>query len=257
MKISQRLKYINNMIHDQYEHIWDCCCDHGLLGAALLKRNAAKAIHFVDVVPELMHEIEQKLTRFYPVTGSTVQISSNQNVNQHNSVWQIHCADVGKIQLAPISESQLIIIAGVGGDLTISLVAEIIARHPNHTLEFIICPVHHTYKVRQAMQDLGMGLLSEHLLQENKRFYEIIHLIKSPQLPENTDVPNEPVSLVGSAMWDFSRDIDKAYLQSLLNHYQRIEQGLVNSNISQSLSNKGEITILKRIIKDYQALLNN
>jgi len=54
------------MVKSQYDH---CCCDHGLLGAALLAQQAAPHIHFVDVVPELMQQLENKLTRFFPKSG--------------------------------------------------------------------------------------------------------------------------------------------------------------------------------------------
>jgi len=50
------------MVTSQYEHIWDCCCDHGLLGYALLSRlnamNIPCNIHFIDIVPPLMAELE-------------------------------------------------------------------------------------------------------------------------------------------------------------------------------------------------------
>ena len=36
------------MIPDGYDHIWDCCCGHGLLGMTLLARHAAEHIHFVE-----------------------------------------------------------------------------------------------------------------------------------------------------------------------------------------------------------------
>ncbi|HTG55937.1 MAG TPA: SAM-dependent methyltransferase, partial [Niabella sp.] len=60
-----------------YTHIWDCCCDHGLLGAALLSRQAAAHIHFVDIVPELMHELKNKLQRFFPADALTANKSTN------------------------------------------------------------------------------------------------------------------------------------------------------------------------------------
>ena len=114
MKISQRLQQINQMIVNDYQHIWDCCCDHGLLGAALLERKAAQQIHFVDVVPNLMQQLEHKLQRFYPQTAKLH--------NQHG--WQVHSTDVGQLDLADKHTRQLVIIAGVGGDLTIALIIE-------------------------------------------------------------------------------------------------------------------------------------
>ena len=58
------------MVKDDYYHIWDCCCDHGFLGASLLSNQKAKNIHFVDIVPELMSDIENKLQQFYSKSSS-------------------------------------------------------------------------------------------------------------------------------------------------------------------------------------------
>lgn len=248
LKISQRLQHINTLINAPYDHIWDCCCDHGLLGAALLKRKAARNIHFVDVVPNLMLEVKHKLQRFYPDTEleqqSTLLCSS---LNEAQSYWQVHCADVAKLDLAEKSQRQLIIIAGVGGDLTIELVQQIIERHPQHSLEFILCPVHHIYKVRTAMQKLGLGLVDEHLMQENKRFYEILYLSTTSQIP---------LTSVGSAMWDLERELDRDYLQKSLKHYRNIEQGLLKTQQNGLLTaeQQEEKATIDQVIAEYQGL---
>lgn len=57
MKLSKRLQQIDHMVKHGYDHIWDCCCDHGFLGASLLEREAAAHIHFVDIVPELINNV--------------------------------------------------------------------------------------------------------------------------------------------------------------------------------------------------------
>lgn len=64
LKLNKRLKQIEQMVTSDYTHIWDCCCDHGFLGAALLSRQAAMNIHFVDIVPELMDKLEKNCTNF-------------------------------------------------------------------------------------------------------------------------------------------------------------------------------------------------
>ncbi|WP_220770941.1 tRNA (adenine(22)-N(1))-methyltransferase TrmK [Shewanella sp. MBTL60-007] len=249
LKISQRLQHINTLINAPYDHIWDCCCDHGLLGAALLKRKAARNIHFVDVVPNLMFEVKLKLQRFFPdgeLDKPSLDIASL-CVPSADSLWQVHCVDVAKLDLAEKSQRQLIIIAGVGGDLTIELVQQIMARHPQHSLEFILCPVHHIYKVRTAMQQLGLGLVNEHLMQENKRFYEILHLSTTSQIP---------LTSVGSVMWDMDRELDRDYLQKSLKHYRNIDQGLLKTQQNGLLTaeQQKEKTTIDQVIAEYQGL---
>ncbi len=49
MKLGNRLKQLYSKVTAEYEHIQECCCDHGLLGASFLERQAAmQTIHFVD-----------------------------------------------------------------------------------------------------------------------------------------------------------------------------------------------------------------
>jgi len=118
------------MVHKHYDHIWDCCCDHGLLGAKLLDNNCADTIHFVDVVPDLMQEVSVKLERFYPVTDGK------------EKRWQVHCIDVSLLPIADKNQSQLNIISWVGGPFFVALVQAILSKSPHPSLVFILCPVH-------------------------------------------------------------------------------------------------------------------
>ncbi|MBW3530864.1 tRNA (adenine(22)-N(1))-methyltransferase TrmK [Shewanella sp. NKUCC06_TVS] len=237
MKISQRLQQIDCMITGHYDHIWDCCCDHGLLGMLLLKRNVARQVHFVDCVPSLMQALELRLQRFFPadISGLNSHLDPNLNpdIDPHlnldidpnlsrHSQWQVHCLDVTALPLEQTSDkdNQLIIIAGVGGELLVELVRAILAQHPLRHLEFILCPVHHNYYVRQSLSALGLGLKSEHLLEENQRFYEILHV-------STIAAPNGlPITATGSLMW---QTLDEAslpraqrYLSQVIGHYQRM-----------------------------------
>ncbi len=184
-----------------YEHIWDCCCDHGQLGMALLARRAAHKVHFVDRVPALMADVESSLQRFF--------------AHLPRQSWQVHCADVSQLPL-PAAGRQLVILAGVGGELLVELVTALLNAHPGQALEFILCPVRQQYQVRQALRAMNLGLLAESLLQENNRFYEVLHV--------TTARDAAPVSPVGAQMWDFDQATHRDYLRRTLNHYQRMLQ---------------------------------
>lgn len=225
MKLSKRLQQIDQMISKKYDHIWDCCCDHGLLGISLLARDAGMVIHFVDVVKPLMDELaSQLLTKQNDHNKQTV----------FKSTWQVHCLSAGNIPLQR-NVSNLIIIAGVGGDLLIEIVAAIRTQYPEQSLEFLLCPVHHNYKVRQALIDLGLGLVDEILVKENNRFYEVIHV--------STD-SKQTIAPVGSLMWNFSRQDDQEYLEQTLAHYQRIAR----------TGDKRLLEDTQNVIADYRAL---
>lgn len=201
MPLSRRLHQINRMAKQHYNHIWDCCCDHGQLGMELLERGAADTIHFVDILEPLMLEIES-------------QLSAQASYKNH---WQVHCLDVAKIPIAETdsSDSHLVIIAGVGGDLLIELVQKILTLNPDRNIEFILCPVYHQYKVRCTLIELGFKLKAEDLLREKKKFYEILHVDRHS---------GKPISPVGSMMWDFRRLEHRDYYQRMLEHYGRMEK---------------------------------
>jgi len=204
MKLSKRLQQIDRMISKKYDHIWDCCCDHGLLGMSLLDQNAAAMIHFVDVVEQLMADLESQLLKSY----------TEHNKATLNSKWKVHCLGAEKIPIQN-SGNNLIIIAGIGGDLLIEIVESILVKHPFQNLEFLLCPVHHNYKVRKALRNMGLGLVDESLVKENKRFYEILHTSTNSK---------QPISEVGSQMWDFSRQDDQDYLNQTIAHYERMKK---------------------------------
>jgi len=206
----------------QYDHLWDCCCDHGLLGFALLSRQAASKVHFVDIVPELMTELESKLQRFYsPLCNSTC------------SSWQTHCLDVAKLPLKDYQGRHLIIIAGVGGDLMIQFIEAIHQQYPSLNIDFLLCPVHHQFSLRQKLIELDFSLMDEVLIEENRRFYEVIHVSSSGKEGDKIypvgDKIWQPISSKPASNCAYSSQQTETvsrYLAKTLSHYQRIQQGV-------------------------------
>lgn len=202
MKLSKRLSAIVKATeHSHYEHIWDCCCDHGYLGQALMQVHPNSQIHFVDVMPHLINELEAQLA---------TSACSN---------WQSHCLDAAHIQLSHephFSQKHLVVIAGVGGDLLMDMVQRICENHSHLLkepgLDFILCPVRQLHTVRQGLLDLELGLISEHIIHDKNLFYEVIHVSS-----QSTQV----ISLVGKPMWDFSNKDHIAYRQIMLTHYEK------------------------------------
>lgn len=205
LKISKRLETIAAMVNDSpeqpWDHIWDCCCDHGHLGMALLQQNTGSNIHFVDIVPTIMAQLTAKLERFF--------------AQKQPTRWHVHCIDVATLPIDDfdVSKKHLVIIAGVGGEQTIAMVEQLLTRFGDHQLEFLLCPLRHQFKLRSALQAMNLGLVSERLIKENKRFYEIIHVANTSSLA---------IAAVGSLMWHNRGQVEQAYLEQTLNHYRRI-----------------------------------
>lgn len=249
LKQSKRLQKINQMVTLQYSHIWDCCCDHGLLGFSLLSRDTTtrvrNTIHFVDIVPALMVELETKLTRFYT-----------------NLPWKTHCIDVEKLPLEQYTGKNLIIIAGVGGDLMIRFIEAIYNKNKNLSnslpIDFLLCPVHHQYPLRQKLIELNFSLKDETLIEDNNRFYEIL-------LVSSTHEDDTKINPVGDKIWQSNSNeqaiIAGKYLSKTINHYQRMQQGFqqrnnkisTQSTLNQSKKNTKSNDV-QHIIEAYQAI---
>ena len=236
IKLSPRLQQINAMVTAEYEHIWDCCCDHGWLGFSLLSQAKTNNIHFVDIVPELITNVESKLQRFYNnVPASNDHIGSVQTASVHKAFshtgtynttsWYTHCIDVAKLPLTKYQGKHLVIIAGVGGDLMINFIKAIYQQYSELTIDFLLCPVHHQYALRTTLIDLNFSLLDEVLVEDKQRFYELL-LVSSNR--DETNIRYK-ISAVGNKIWQTDsseqQKIADNYLKKTLKHYQRIQQG--------------------------------
>ncbi|PKF62172.1 SAM-dependent methyltransferase [Psychromonas sp. psych-6C06] len=211
VKLGKRLAAIEASVREGYDHIWDCCCDHGLLGFQLLAHGKGECVHFVDVVAPLMEEITCKLTRFY-------------SGDKH---WQVHCLDVATLPIKAFNNDRhLIIIAGIGGHLLIDLLEKILPQVQQSNVEFILSPVHHNYQLRHFLKENDCALIDEFIVAENKRFYEVLHI---------SNGSGAPVSLVGDKMWDFANSEHRTYLQQTISHYQRMAKNS-NSKASEIIS---------------------
>ncbi|ANG65272.1 hypothetical protein A8C75_13565 [Marinobacterium aestuarii] len=229
MTLGKRLAQIDAMVTADYAHIWDCCCDHGLLGAKLLSRHAASCIHFVDRVPALMHALEAKLQHFYPLElpqpGSQSGPEPSPPSQQPLPHWQVHCIDVAALPLQQHPGKHLVIIAGVGGDLMMQLVATIHKKHPAADIDFLLCPVQHQFALREQLIQLNFGLRTEALVEEKQRFYEV--LLVCTHAVRTQDCTN--ISAVGEQIWQSSGGAQTktafGYLEKTIRHYQRIQRG--------------------------------
>lgn len=212
IKLGIRLEQLRLMVTSNYDHIWDCCCDHGLLGMALLQQTQLTQsqheiqkteIHFVDVVQSLIDQVKTKLQQ-HPVNDYDRQ--------RGESRWHTECKDVATIKLKK-GQTNLLIIAGIGGEKTIELLTEIFSNNKQCDFELLLCPVHQNYNLREFLIQQGYGLRKEKIVKENNRFYELLNVSKSS---------HKALSLVGSEQWNYSRENDKCYLARMIQHFQRM-----------------------------------
>lgn len=220
MKLSKRLQQLDAMVTQDYDHIWDTCCDHGHLGITLLQRNASPNIHFVDIVPTLINHINEK-----------IKYLNNHKIKTLISCYT-YCMSTADIPISSDNKRHLVIIAGVGGDLVVELLQALCAKHPLAKIDFLLCPIRQQYRVRKCLIDLDLGLINEALVYENKLFYEVI-LVSN----QKTALPS--VHPVGEQLWTANNreayDIASCYLARVTEHYQRASQQV---NSLQNCANK-------------------
>lgn len=233
MKLNKRLLALAEMVKHPYGVVWDCCCDHGLLGFKILADGFVKQVNFVDVVPDIIDRLNTKLETYSHHLPVDVQ-------------WQTFCADVADIPLADSQDlmqtqpsgkpQQLVIISGVGGELMIDMLDKLIHRYNGHNIDYLLCPVHHTYKLRSKLLQLNFKLKQEQLIIDNKRGYELLLV---------NQLKGRELSATGNELWKNTK-YHQDYLLKLITHYQRI----TTENGSSSLINQCALN-------DYCFLRNN
>lgn len=196
IKPGSRLSHLARIVEPSYRTIWDCCCDHGLLGMSLLQNRSADQVIFVDVLEDNMNNLTNRLGQDFP---------------RDKNNWQVRCEDLKNI-IVPACDSQLFIIAGVGPHQTIEFINSLCASAPDIAFDLLVCSVHGNYSVRQALIDEGYKLKNERIIFENNRFYEAIYASKNA---------SKVIVDTGSQMWCWSDPEHKDYWHRVVAHYQQ------------------------------------
>ena len=197
LKLGNRLRQLEGIIEQKYSIIWDCCCDHGLLGMSLLQGHAADKVIFVDILAKQMALLESKLTQYFSADEFD---------------WEVICKDLKELKV-PDDDSQLFIIAGVGGDKTIEFINNLRAYSFIPNFDLLVCSVHGNYQVRQTLTSQGFYLINEQIVMENNRFYEIIYASTKAEAKQK-------ITKVGSSMWDWSNPEHLNYWKKIIAHYR-------------------------------------
>ena len=196
LRPGSRLSQLEGMLEHPYSVIWDCCCDHGLLGMSLLKRKRAREVIFVDILVEQMNKLEAILRINCPLEEYT---------------WQVCCDDVKNI-VVPKDQSQLFIIAGIGARQTVEFINSLCISAPGKPFDLLVCCVHGNYSVRESLIIHGFKLKDERIIFENNRFYEGIYV---------SNIGHENITNTGTKMWDWPNLDHQDYWQRIVGHYRQ------------------------------------
>jgi tRNA (adenine22-N1)-methyltransferase len=222
LKLSKRLSQIETLIDHDYTHIWDTCCDHGFLGTHLIAQQRAANVHLVDIVPKLITPLDDKLKALFS--------------NAHASKWQTHCLDVSELPLQQYDGKHLVIIAGIGGDLMIQCLKQLLSNHPTVEIDFILCPIRQLYSLRQQLIAFDMRLKQEVLVKENNQYYEILYVSRQKTSPTKESTLR-CITPAGREIWQAENEeqaqIVEEYREITLQHYKRMLRGANNPALNE------------------------
>jgi tRNA (adenine22-N1)-methyltransferase len=213
--LGRRLRALRDAVSDPYQEIWDLCCDHGFLGMALLDKQAANKLHFVDQLPVITEPLS-KVLKQYP-----------------SQCYQVHTCPAEQISINAAKKT-LVIIAGVGGETVIDILEALASHNTLSNVELLLSPANSTYELRTYLREKQFGLIKEAAVFERRRGYEILHVQKNHSFPM--------VDAIGG-LWDIARPEHRNYLQTLLEHYQK------------RLKNPKQKALAESVVRQYQQRL--
>ncbi|UTA47082.1 tRNA (adenine(22)-N(1))-methyltransferase TrmK [Simiduia sp. 21SJ11W-1] len=213
IELSRRLSALTRIIERQharvhYQILWDCCCDHGLLGRHFLAQASIERVHFVDRVSDITARLSPMLREFGP------------------SRYQLLTQDAATLTLD--TESQhLIVIAGIGGELATHILQTLVENNPHAQVDFLLCPNNAIFNLRDYLAAGPFNLLHEQLIRERKWFYEAILVSKG--------VATTPVSVTGE-FWNEGNKDHVDYMQRLVGHLHSLTKSKTPENAKARLN---------------------
>jgi len=187
-RLGKRLKALFNVVADDYDSVWDLCCDHGRLGMALLETGRAPQVHFVDCIDSIMTDLAARLAQY----GA-----------RH---YQLHCYPAEQISL-PTTGKHLLVLAGVGDEVTLRIVQQLQAQTTDAQIDWLISPANNLFQVRQFLQP-NFGILDEGVVAENGRLYEWLWVRSGAPKPIENPAP----------FWKPDEADHRRHLSKLLKH---------------------------------------
>ncbi len=192
-RLGKRLRALFSIIPVNTDHFLDLCCDHGALGRAVLETQSDCHVVFNDIHPGIMRTLGETLTHFR-ASNFSLDVGPAQN-----------------IQL-PRNGKTIVMLAGVGDEQCIEIIEHLVSQQTDQPVHLIISPATKVHKVRGFLASSNVGLVDEQLVTENRRTYEIIHVVK------NDSQKTKAVSQFGEA-WQPGNTDHQQHLEKLIQFY--------------------------------------
>ena len=192
-RLGKRLTALRDAVTEDYNDIWDVCCDHGFLGESLLALKRAKRIYLVDQLPVITHQLEARFSQ-YPKDQYVVFTCAAEELVFNKK------------------QKTLAIISGVGGETVVDILSALALSNDLENIDFLLSPANQAYELRAYLRQQHYGLIKESVVFERRRGYELLLVRADHLLP--------PISEVGS-VWDLKHHHHRKHLEGLLAHYRK------------------------------------
>lgn len=224
--LDQRLSAIVDLV-GKADTVVDVGCDHGYVANYLVEENLAKKVYATDISEPSLRKNE----RFA--------------YNRGNDQRVISILGDGLVPLRD-KDFDLVIIAGMGGDLIIKILQESFDLVKDKTL--ILQPMTQRDQVRKYLVANGFKITKEAIVRDKNKFYEIMKFIPGKDLGSSCDY------YFAKNLLEEKDPVLKEYLEHLL---EKTENYIKKASQSQSTKAIKRRENLERQAKLYKELLDD
>lgn len=214
MKLSKRLLAVASMVSEG-KVTADVGTDHGYVPIYLVKQGICPFAYACDVNKGPLDKAREHIVEEEMEDKIFLQLS--------DGMKELKGKDI-----------ESVIIAGMGGEL----ICKIIEESPilDDITELIVSPHHDVNRVRETLLDNGFNIVSEKMILDSDKYYNIIKSQKSDKVDSYT-----PFELKYSKkLFEEKDEVFKEYLKNMMNKYSIIISRLENSR-NEETNRKNEI----------------
>lgn len=224
--LDQRLSAIVDLV-GRADTVVDVGCDHGYVANYLVEEKLAEKVYATDISEPSLRKNE----RFAYMRGNDQRV--------------ISFLGDGLVPLKG-KDYDLVIIAGMGGDLIIKILEEAFDQIKDKTL--VLQPMTQRDSLRKYLVAKGFKIQKELIVRDKNKFYEIMKFIPGKDPGSTCDY------LFGQNLLDEKNPVLKEYLETLL---EKTESYIKKASQSQSPKAIRRRENLEREAKLYKELLND
>lgn len=244
MVLSERLMMSIGMI-PKGKVVADVGCDHARVAIWLIKNGIAPHVIATDLRSGPLSHADANIAYFHCEEKIETRLSD------------------GLENLRP-SEAEVILIAGMGGALTVHILSEGLERM-QEAEELILQPQSERGAVRRFLLTHGFVILEEKCCIEDGKFYNSIHAVNVQKLPQRDDGQNpkeqvaeyEPAELeFGKLLLQEQNPVLYAYLQNEYRKALLVKENLESNNTESARARLPgfleELNVLERALSFYK-----